>query len=658
MSATCPDGQVVHTPPVKEREGLLGYVLRVSEANGYSTPWHILSLAGISPGKMTTSTPPIEKLSSIIGRPIEELARLPWNRYPNGAPVAALNERRPQLARHLLLKHPKICPQCIAENGVTDAAWDLRIMLVCPKHRIAMVDRCPACHGRLTWFRPGLDRCRCGYRLVAQVQSSFPQHTIDLLQVVYDTLYGLPTHPTSSSGIPIDDLQRMGAEDLLQLLSKLDYTIAGTISGGKHAPNELDRLACLSDMFANWPRKFHQFLRAIDPVPDQATVGLSRRFESFYDNTMKTKTIPKEKMLFFRKAFGEYGSYDGVTPGADPRFFLTPAKWQALREQGLSNSQIRLQIGNGRGPRDAVNQRELALHLGVRPITARRWAEQGLFGLEHGGALIGGQRAYRTPTALPCKVTVGSWDVRKAARYLAIPVSVLVRLRRDGYYRVEHVGRYLAQFSQHDLDTLRNDILARAPKMLSTLPEGYVTLKAFFRMKLHCVDSKYQIVRSILDGNLVAAGRQGETIGDVVIADGPINALRDDMTVNDAIPAWRAAKALQCDQSICGVLVAQGKLQGTYRGRNLYVTTDSIESFRMQYVSCVSIARGLGCGIRRVLHLLSGKGIDLLRVKRTYRTNETEQTFCPREQAEKLFGCIAAPGDSSSTGLGKAPLPP
>lgn len=652
MSLTCPDGCIVHTPPANIREGLLGYVLRVSEANGYDTPWHIFSLAGISQGGMAVSTLSIEKLAKVIGRPVQELASLPWQQYPNGAPATPLNEGRSQLLRHLLLRHPKICPHCVAENGMIDAAWDLRIMLACPKHGVSMVDRCPACQHKLTWFRRGLGHCRCGHHLTASERSSFPQHTIDLLQVIYDTLHGLPTNPIPPSGIPANDLHRLGIDDLLKLLTKVGNATMEREPREKYAAYDPDRLVRLSGVFENWPKQFHRFLQSIDLNPDQVTMGLARRFGCFYSDLVAAKRIAKEKMVFFRTAFGEYAHLYGVTPGADPRFFLTPTKWQAMRKQGLSPSQIRLQTGETSKPTNMVNQTELAQRLGVRPITAKRWAAQGLLGLELHSTLAGGQPVYKTPVSLPRKVNTGTMDVRTAAKHLGIPVSMLVRLRRDGYYRIGHLGVYLTQFNELDLDRLRTDILDHAPKILPELPAGHITLTAFFRMKLYGVENKYQIVRSILDGDLVPTGRRGESIGDMVIASNLIMAFREDMSRHDTIPSSRAAKTLECDPSICVALVARGELHGVHHGRFLYVTTQSVAAFRAKYISCVSIAKQLGSSSRHVARLLSDQGIDLLSVPRTYRSKAIPQTFCPREPAERLLNSKSTPSMYPDTAQG------
>ncbi len=640
MYTTCPDGQLVYTPPAKAREGLLGYVLRISEANGYETPWYIFALAGITPAQMTSGSLPIDKLSKIIGRPLQELAHQAWHSYPDGNPLPPTNGGRHQMVSQLLLKHPKICPQCVAENGSVDSAWDLRIMLACPKHRIALLDHCPVCRRKLTWFRQGLDRCRCGHRITIAEQSLFPQHTIDLLQVIYDTLHGLPTNPTPPSQMPASDLQQLGINDLLKLLTKVTNTLAGKKSRGKSATYDRDTLVHLSDFFQSWPKQFHCFLYGIDSALNQATAGLARRFDSFYRSVVTAKSIPREKLVFFRTAFGQYGPSCGPTPGADPRFFLTPEKWRELREQGLSPSQIRLQTEGTGTPTNVVNRVELARRLGVRPITARRWAEQGILGLELQDTLISGQSVYKTPIKLPNKVTDGAVDIHKAAKHLGISVSMLERLRHDGYYHVDHLSARFKQFNYFDLNKLRADFLACAPKKIPDVPASFITLATFCRMRIYGPDNKYRILRNILDGTLIPVGRLGENIGDLVIDGQSIQSFREDVSIHYALPALIVGKVLECDPRICPTLVTWGELQGSYRGRNLYVTTQSLEEFRAKYLSCQSIAKRLNSTSKLVVRLLTDQGINLLNVPRPNRSNVSPQPFSPREQAEQLFGSI------------------
>lgn len=40
------------------------------------------------------------------------------------------------------LKHPKVCPCCLAEFGYARAVWDLSLFVWCPIHQSALIDRC------------------------------------------------------------------------------------------------------------------------------------------------------------------------------------------------------------------------------------------------------------------------------------------------------------------------------------------------------------------------------------------------------------------------------------------------------------------------------------------------------------------------------------
>jgi len=633
MYTTCPDGQLVYTPPAKAREGLLGYVLRLSEANGYDTPWHILKMAGLTQEQMTSASLSIDKLSRLIGRPAQELEQLPWQRYPSGDPVP--KKGRAELLANLLLKQPKICPHCVAENGNIDPAWDLRVMLACPKHGIALVNRCPVCQRKLSWFRPGLLRCRCGHDIVTTENQPISQHTLDLLQVIYDTAHGLPTNPRPPSRIPASDLRRMGIDDLLKLLVKVGNALIGNEPQGKYKAWSQDRLERTAAFFQDWPSHFHEFLHAHDPKSTRAIVGLTRRFEGFYRSVVVAKSIPREKMSFLRRAFGEYGNHNGLTAGADPRFFLSPQKWQELLKD-FSVSQIRRKALNKTAPVEFVNQTELARSIGVQRTTARHWAERGLFGLRRQTTSLSGQTFYELPSSLPSRAT-DMLDTREAARCLEMPVSILKRLRRDGYYCTEYFGTRASQFNQLDLNKLRLNLLERAPATLLTLPTAHVMLSAIFRMRLNGAENKYQIVRNIMEGTLIPAGRLGERIGEIVIANQSIEAFREDISIQKTIPASRAAKILECDASVCSALVTSGELAGVYHGRWLFITTESIANFQNRYVSCVSIAKRLRTSSQHITRLLFAGGVELLSVQRTYRSTAIPQTFCPRCYADDNF---------------------
>ena len=105
---------LVRHPAPYPTESLLGYVLRLSEKNGYLSPWSVCQLAGMRQKEMKTTGIRVEKLAQIAACPVSELTQIAF--------TSAGNRRLPQLLGHRLtptdlnIALPKLCPQCVAEK--------------------------------------------------------------------------------------------------------------------------------------------------------------------------------------------------------------------------------------------------------------------------------------------------------------------------------------------------------------------------------------------------------------------------------------------------------------------------------------------------------------------------------------------------------------
>lgn len=64
--------------------------------------------------------------------------------------------------------HPRVCPLCLANARHCRAAWDIALMTACPTHGVSLIEQCQVCHRRLSWERPAVDVCQCGWSLVFQ----------------------------------------------------------------------------------------------------------------------------------------------------------------------------------------------------------------------------------------------------------------------------------------------------------------------------------------------------------------------------------------------------------------------------------------------------------------------------------------------------------
>ena len=76
---------LVRHPEPRADESLWGYLLRLTEQNGYSSPWNLLHLAGLKQSQIRTSGMDVPKLAEITSRSDEELRKIAF-RYPEDGP--------------------------------------------------------------------------------------------------------------------------------------------------------------------------------------------------------------------------------------------------------------------------------------------------------------------------------------------------------------------------------------------------------------------------------------------------------------------------------------------------------------------------------------------------------------------------------------------
>ena len=156
---------LVRTPLPHSYESLLGYVLRVSEENGYSSLRDVLRLAEIKADIPKAKFLSVCKLAKILGF---DAGRLDRHSHlldsKDQTPGVKLNHHDlgRRINRYQISMRPRICPLCIEEDGYVDVFWDLSVALACPRHSIIPLFKCHECNKDIEWTRPGLLACKCG----------------------------------------------------------------------------------------------------------------------------------------------------------------------------------------------------------------------------------------------------------------------------------------------------------------------------------------------------------------------------------------------------------------------------------------------------------------------------------------------------------------
>lgn len=162
-------GQHSHGPHLQFRvaigaeDSLDAYMYRVADAYSYPSPRVILPLAGVR-GSLSAKPEAVAAIAALCKVPAEELERRAYRlnagarRNFFGSVVGG---------HHIVRGECRLCPECLREGFHHSALFDLVWNVACDRHAARLINHCPnpRCGRRLTWDRPRIDRCRCGFDL-------------------------------------------------------------------------------------------------------------------------------------------------------------------------------------------------------------------------------------------------------------------------------------------------------------------------------------------------------------------------------------------------------------------------------------------------------------------------------------------------------------
>lgn len=170
-------------PPYDERESLLGYLLRLSEANYHHLNTAIIRPALINDEEMSahhcdliaTGRFDIPGLARLLGVGTADVFNMTYavvkqlTMKSRGSVVMDYYEYPFEMIR---VRKPRLCVECFKEaksdpskTPIHRRIWDIAHYTVCTRHYTLLDDVCPSCNRQLTWVREKLTECRCGFDL-------------------------------------------------------------------------------------------------------------------------------------------------------------------------------------------------------------------------------------------------------------------------------------------------------------------------------------------------------------------------------------------------------------------------------------------------------------------------------------------------------------
>lgn len=236
-------------------EGILGYALRLTELNGYSSPRQLRQFAGIDNDTSLASPEGLAALAAVARQ------TLPAASAPAEESLRAHTLIRPIDAEFVPTAEwtlaARCCPRCVKEVGFIEGHWSLPHMIACPLHRYLAVSSCSACKKLLRWHRPGLLECSCGASIgigTARVATASELAFLDLIRC---KALGLDAPKANRERFPIEDLMKMTLPQLVDVADTL-ARLQGANTGGDKRQVIFLAARALSD----WP---HSFLKVLDP---------------------------------------------------------------------------------------------------------------------------------------------------------------------------------------------------------------------------------------------------------------------------------------------------------------------------------------------------------------------------------------------------------
>ena len=603
-------GTLVRTPRPYPTESLFGYVVRLTEANGYSSPVVLWNLARIPRGRELSAGFPATHLAPLVGVAPDVLDRLAYRVAEHAYTGGSRRQGRPfkilghflgksssRQAGHLRLDACAFCPQCVAESGYIDAFWNLSVAVACPTHGRLALSRCPGCQQDIPWRRARLNNCSCGCDFRGVECRQAPAPLVLLVKLVQAVLHGQPLE--GLSGMPTQFLTNLPLSALLSLIDRLGYLLRVnpdhgngpgksskrrrqrgiTVKGG--LTDRVEAYVSVSQALGDWPRGFHRALDAIDPrITGRAGGDENYRQEAdlFYQSLLRSN-VASQHFSFLRTEYARHWN------GADHVAQLPQAPSGVHdRREMLSSSMDELQT-----------------NAPVGPVIADR----------------------------------------NIPKVVGLPVSVLEVLRRQGIYGTSSGRGSSYNWYQNDIETFRERLHA-VMKSGAIRPSRYkrptVTVKQAMSLNLRSAQAKADVIAALLDGRLRAIANAHTPFGEVQIDKDQLDKFLLEKRVaveGDTYSFPQCARICGIDQSAIQDAVNQGLLHGVQRLERLRISAQSARAFNAKYVPLSKLAGELGSTSTGLQNLCQRLGCSIVRLKRAGAT--AMQPLVLREQVPEIL---------------------
>lgn len=545
-----------------DHEAAISYLIRISQANGFSTPRQLW--LAMQNGE---DPPSLNELMNWMGvRRIDSEISLsgPVQHYWK-SPVHVMSGLGINDYNHHFMRW---CPRCLADSQHLHSTWGLKLQCVCEKHGTPLTDCCPSCGALQRFERSDIGHCSCGARLDRGDCGTTPPK----VWAINRWLAHGSGDDAAFSNLSAADWHRL-VRFLGQFTADSQPKRPGQISGLHQLEVASVVIRRTADLLDDWPHQFNELL-AVLQGQGSAKHSVRQSFGRLYRVLYHDLRAPV--FQFLRDAFEEHlkenwwgfvckrnRSFKSETVKNHPRLTLENAARQAGTTTAVVRHLIQAELIPSAEDKFPSGRHLRSVHLNdVGRISA---------------------------------LAEGAMTLGEAANFLGLPERRVRELVMAGLLTpiVSRITTKAAAWLFHKEQLSALSYFPVVPQGKPGLVSVHQILKSWSLRK----GDFPALVTVLKNGVLMSA----------IATPGPIGKLKLDATqvrswlaahriaTNDWLSVDLAARVLGVKQQVAYELVAKGLLKTTPCSSNARaISAAQIQAFKNQYVSLVEIATNWG----------------------------------------------------------------
>lgn len=259
-------GPLLVRPLPMEGESLRGYLLYLGELNGLGS----LLLEEVLRTGLRRYRSYKAAVAALSGLEISQLPKIWWQeeRHASRSPWTYGIALPSSEVRHVQCS---ICPRCLQVQSRARAEWEISVFCVCPDHACHLIDVCPGCSKGISWHRPGVRKCACGFDLANSSSTAAAPEVVALSALLSDRLRGFASTDTHGALGFHRTLKRMdvramvGTVEILKMLPSPLCALLSPRSSDDHISERLARQTwaqtSAAHNLAHWPKNINLALQ-------------------------------------------------------------------------------------------------------------------------------------------------------------------------------------------------------------------------------------------------------------------------------------------------------------------------------------------------------------------------------------------------------------